>query len=87
MGVPVRLLTLIAKLILFLLLLAFAVKNGEAVTVRYLMGLEWQVPLSLALLVAFALGALLGLLAASRQILGCRRECARLRKTVPTEPA
>ncbi|MDD3529081.1 MAG: lipopolysaccharide assembly protein LapA domain-containing protein [Gallionellaceae bacterium] len=87
MGVPVRLVTLIAKLILFLLLLAFAVKNGEAVTVRYLMGLEWQVPLSLALLVAFALGALLGLLAASRQIVSGRRARARLRKIAPTDPA
>ncbi|MDD4881890.1 MAG: lipopolysaccharide assembly protein LapA domain-containing protein [Gallionellaceae bacterium] len=75
-----RALTLVIKLVLFLLLLAFAIKNGEVVSVRYLMGLEWRAPLSLVLLLAFALGVLLGLLGASRQILNNRRELIRLRK-------
>jgi len=76
----VRALTLVIKLVLFLLLLAFAIKNSEVVGVHYLMGLEWRAPLSLVLLLAFALGVLLGLLGASRQILNNRRELIRLRK-------
>ncbi|MFA5081369.1 MAG: lipopolysaccharide assembly protein LapA domain-containing protein [Hydrogenophilaceae bacterium] len=75
-----RALTLVIKLVLFLLLLAFAIKNSEVVGVHYLMGLEWRAPLSLVLLLAFALGVLLGLLGASRQILNNRRELIRLRK-------
>lgn len=77
---PVRLLTLFLKVVLFLFLLAFAIKNSEMVTVRYLMGLEWQAPMSLVLLLVFALGVLLGLLGCSQQILKNRRELARLRK-------
>jgi uncharacterized integral membrane protein len=77
---PVRFLTLFLKVVLFIFLLAFAIKNSEMVTVRYLMGLAWQAPLSLVLFLAFALGVLLGLLGCSRQILKNRRELARLRK-------
>lgn len=77
---PVRLLTLFLKVVLFLFLLAFAIKNSEMVTVRYLMGLEWQAPMSLVLLLVFALGVLLGLLGCSQQILKNRRELARLRR-------
>lgn len=76
----VRVLTLVIKVVLFLLLLAFAVKNSEIVSVRYLVGMEWRAPLSLVLLLAFALGVMLGLLGASRQILNNRRELIRLRK-------
>lgn len=75
-----RALSLVIKLVLFLLLLSFALKNGEMVTVRYLMGLEWQAPLSLVLLLVFAAGTLLGLLGCSRQLLNNRRELNQLRK-------
>jgi lipopolysaccharide assembly protein A len=80
----VRALSLIVKVLLFLLLLAFAVKNSEIVSVRYLMGLEWQAPLSLVLLLVFSLGVLLGLLGCSRQIATARRDLARLRNTPQT---
>jgi len=84
---PVRLLTLFLKVVLFLFLLAFAIKNSEMVTVRYLMGLEWQAPMSLVLLLVFALGVLLGLLGCSQQILKNRRELARLRRAGAGTPA
>lgn len=80
-----RVLTLIIKIALFLVLLGFAIKNSEIVTVRYLMGLEWQAPLSLVLLLVFALGITLGMLGCSRQILHHRRELARLRKSMQLE--
>jgi uncharacterized integral membrane protein len=69
-----RALSLIFKLVLFLLLLAFAIKNSEIVSVRYLMDLQWQAPLSLVLLIVFALGVLLGMLGCSRHMLNKRRQ-------------
>ena len=65
----------------FLLLLAFALKNTDSVTVRYILGLEWHAPLVFALLVFFAAGIVLGVMASlgvivrqRRQILGLKRE-------------
>jgi len=80
----VRLLTLLFRVVLFLLLLGFAVKNSETVSVRYLMGEEWQAPLSLVLLVAFALGVMFGLFGCSRHLLKKRRDLARLRRQTGT---
>jgi lipopolysaccharide assembly protein A len=65
----------------FVLLLGFAVKNTDSVTVRYFLGLEWQAPLVFVLLVFFTLGIVLGVMASlgvivsqRRQILGLKRE-------------
>ncbi len=77
----VRYLALISKVILFLLLLSFAVKNSETVTLRYILGWEWQSPLSLLLLLAFALGLVLGMIVSTRQVYRFKREIARLNKT------
>jgi uncharacterized integral membrane protein len=74
-----RIVGLLLKLLLFVLLLGFAVKNTGAVTVRYFLGFEWQAPLVFVLLVVLALGAALGLLAAFGIVLRQRRELAALR--------
>jgi len=65
----------------FLLLLGFAVKNSDNVAVRYFLGMEWQAPLVFVLLVFFAAGIALGVMASlgiivrqRRQILGLKRE-------------
>ena len=65
----------------FLLLLGFAVKNLDGVTVRYFLGLAWQAPLVLVLLVFFAAGISLGvapsvaiMVRQRREILGLKRE-------------
>ena len=65
----------------FLMLLGFAVKNTDGVTVRYFLGLEWQAPLVFVLLMFFAMGMVLGVMASlgvivgqKRQILGLKRE-------------
>ncbi len=71
-----RYLSLAAKLLLFLLLLGFAAKNGEAVALRYFLGLEWRAPLVLVLFVFFAAGLLAGLL------LGTARRRRQTAKTV-----
>ena len=75
-----RLLALSVKIILFLFLLGFAALNSDTVTLRYFRGLEWQAPLSLVILVVFALGLLIGLLACSMRLLRSHRELRGLRK-------
>ncbi len=77
---PVRTLLLFFKLILFLLLLGLAVRNSDFVTVRYLLGMEWQAPLSLVIFVAFAIGMVMGLLLCSLRLLRNHRELRTLRK-------
>jgi len=70
----------ILRLALFVLVLAFAVKNADLVTVRYYPGGEWQAPLVFVLLVAFCLGVAAGLGAALAQVFRQRREIAALRR-------
>lgn len=55
-----RYLIWLLRILLFLLLLAFAVRNVETVTLRYYFGYEWQAPLILIVLVFFALGVVTG---------------------------
>ncbi|MBC6961643.1 MAG: LapA family protein [Nitrosomonas sp.] len=50
------------RLIIFLFLLSVAVKNSEMVTIHYYLGLEWEVPLVVVLLICFAAGTLFGYL-------------------------
>jgi putative membrane protein len=75
----VKSLTLVVKVVLFLLLLGFATRNSESVTLRYFLGLEWQAPLSLVILAAFAVGLLTGLLGCSLRLLRNQRELRTLR--------
>jgi len=77
-----RTLALLLKIVLFALLLGFAVKNSEVVTLRYFLGYEWQSPLALVILVSFAVGLLIGLLACSWRLLRSHRELRQLRRTV-----
>jgi uncharacterized integral membrane protein len=69
----------ILKLALFVVVLAFAVRNADVVTVRYFPGGEWQAPLVFVLLVAFCAGVATGLAAALTQVFRQRREIAALR--------
>ncbi|MEW5769719.1 MAG: LapA family protein [Pseudomonadota bacterium] len=80
-----RTLSLVLKLILFLLLLGLAARNSDPVSVRYLLGLEWQAPLSLVILIAFAVGLLAGLLACSARLLRNHRELRAMRKAAKPE--
>lgn len=77
---PVQSLTLAVKIVLFLLLLGFAALNSDSVTLRYFLGLEWQAPLSLVLLAAFAVGLLTGLLGCSLRLLRNQRELRALHR-------
>ena len=76
-----RALIFILKVLLFLLLLGFAARNSDYVTLRYFLGMEWNVPLALVIFVSFATGLLIGLLACSMKLLRNHRELRSLRKT------
>jgi lipopolysaccharide assembly protein A len=73
------------RLVVFLLLVAFAAKNAEPVTLRFYFDLALQAPLVLMLLGFFALGALFGILALAGALLRQRRELSALRKRLPGE--
>jgi len=78
----VKSLTLLFKIVLFLLLLGFAALNSDSVTLRYFLGMEWQAPLSLVILAAFAVGLLAGLLGCSLRLLRNQRELRALRNPI-----
>ena len=73
----------IFKFALFVLVLTFALRNTDVVTVRYYFGGEWQTPLVFALLVAFCAGVAVGLMATLTQLVRQRREIAALKRAVP----
>jgi putative membrane protein len=75
-----RTFTWAVRLVLFLLLIAFAAKNVEPVTLRFWFDLALQAPLVLLLLAFFAAGALAGILALLGPLLRSRRRAARLDK-------
>jgi putative membrane protein len=70
----------VARGLLFVLLLGFALKNTDPVTVRYYFGVAWQAPLVVVLLVIFVLGAAGGILATLGYVLRQRREIGRLKR-------
>lgn len=75
-----RYLTWFVRIVLFLLLLGFAVKNADTVRLQYYFGYEWQAPLMLILLVFFILGVTIGVLACLGKIFRQRREIAAFKK-------
>ena len=72
----------ILRVVLFIVLLGFAVKNDQPVTLRYFFGYEWQSNLVIVLLIFFAIGAAVGLLAMFANVLRLRREIAVLKRDI-----
>ncbi|GGP24580.1 LapA family protein [Silvimonas amylolytica] len=68
------------KLIVFVVLLGFAMRNGDATSLHFFAGYEWTAPLSMILLVFFVAGVALGLLASLTRVVRMRRELVSLRK-------
>lgn len=75
----------LAKLAIFLLVLGFALKNTQPVSLVSYLGFTWQAPLIVLLLLAFLLGALIGLLALLPYLFRLRR-LASNRPTVIESP-
>jgi uncharacterized integral membrane protein len=65
---------------LFLILLSFAVKNDQPVVLSYFFGYEWHASLVLVLLLFFAAGTAIGMLAILGNLLRQRKEIAALKK-------
>jgi len=68
------------RILLFLAVLGFALRNSDTVTVRLFLGYEWQASLVLVLLAFFAAGIALGLLACLPTVFRQRRRIGRLER-------
>jgi lipopolysaccharide assembly protein A len=77
----------IVRLVIVVILVWFALKNTDVVTVHGLPYQQWQAPLVFVLLVAFVVGVVLGLLAWIPTVVRQRREIGRLRKNQAQLPA
>ena len=72
-----RYLGLALKLLVFLLVLGFALKNSQTAIFYSYLGYVWQAPLIVMLGLAFILGALIGVLALLPTLFRLRRELGR----------
>ncbi|MCL2074985.1 MAG: lipopolysaccharide assembly protein LapA domain-containing protein [Betaproteobacteria bacterium] len=73
-----RFLTWTFRLLAFLFLFVFALRNTVDVSLDFFL-VTWELPLSLLLLIALVLGVVLGALAMLKPFFRARREAARLR--------
>ena len=67
-------------LLLFILLLGFALKNSQAVELHYYLGFAWRAPLSLLLLITFSVGVIAGIMACLASWIRQRRELLALQR-------
>jgi len=80
-----RYLVWLFRAILFVVLLGFAVKNDQPVVVRYFFGFEWQASLVVILLLFFAVGMGIGVLAVLGNIFRQRREISALKRELQSK--
>ncbi len=70
----------ILRIVVFIALFGLAVKNSATIELRFYFDQAWQMPLSLALLVAFVAGVAVGLTAMLASHVMQRRELGKLRR-------
>jgi uncharacterized integral membrane protein len=58
-----RLLVWLLRAFIFFTLFAFALNNQQPATVRWFFGVQWQAPMVIVVLAAFAVGAAVGVVA------------------------
>ena len=73
------------RILVFLFLLAFALKNSDPVSIRFFLDSAWNAPLIIIVLAFFAGGVLLGVLSLIGTVFSLRRELARLRRATRSE--
>ena len=76
----------ILRFLIVVVLVWFAVKNAQVVTIYGLPDQQWQAPLVFILLIVFVAGMVIGLLAWVPTVVRQRREIGRLRKAAATPP-
>jgi putative membrane protein len=81
-----RYLSWILRLLLFVLLFGFALKNSDPVTVRFYLGTHWEASLALVLLVSFGIGVAAGVIGCLTYVYRQRREILQLRKESRARP-
>ena len=74
------------RIVLFLALFLFALKNTDTVALHLYFEQMWRAPLILVLLVFFAGGAAIGVLATLATVFRQRREIAALRRELRRRP-
>jgi putative membrane protein len=77
-----RLFYLLLTVVVFVFGTTFAIKNGQSVDLNYYFGIAWHAPLSLMLLAAVVIGALIGYLIGLRRVFRVRRELAKARRQI-----
>src|SRR5258707_8864816 len=75
----------ILRFVIVVVLVWFAVKNAQVVTIYGLPGQEWQAPFVFVLLVVFVAGMIIGLLAWVPTVVRPRPQIRRLKK-IPATP-
>jgi len=76
----------IFRIAIVLVLIWFAARNSQSVTLHGLPEQSWQAPLVFVVLVAFVAGVVIGLLAWLPTVVRQRREVGRLRKAAAIPP-
>ena len=77
----------IVRFLIVVILVWFAVKNAQVITIHGLPEQSWQAPLVFILLVVFVAGVAIGLLAWVPTVVRQRREISRLRRAGETQAA
>lgn len=70
--------------LLFVFVLGFAIKNAEPVIVHYYLGIAWQLPLSLLVLITLFVGVAIGLIASLFPYVKQRRALLALQRELQT---
>ena len=78
----IRQLSWVLRALLFLVIFVFALMNTQTVTLRFFLGKAWEMPMILVLLLFFALGAAIGILACVSRLLGQKREIQKLQRAL-----
>lgn len=73
-----RFLNWLLRAFIFFALFAFALNNQQAATVRWFFGVQWQAPMVIVVLIAFAAGCAMGALAMAPHWWRERRHAKRL---------
>lgn len=74
------------RLLLFVLLFGFALKNSDPVTIHFYLGTQWEASLALVLLIFFGIGAVVGIFSCLSYVYRQRREILQLRKELRARP-
>ena len=82
-----RILIWVFRALIFFTLFAFALNNQQQANVRWFFGIEWHAPMVIVVLVVFAAGCALGVLAMVPSWWRHRREVRRLLPSPDAAPA